>query len=227
VEVSKVQIAQGQKDATAAVLRHVLEASLRLLHPVMPFVTEELWQHVHQQDSIMKAPWPKPTKALMNREVEARFAQLQAVVSAIRNTRSELNVPLASRPPVRLRAKEPAVLKFFEAHQPLLQALTHAGDITVDTRGQRPKHAAATIVDGIEVIVPLEGLIDIQQERGRLQQRVTELTNELSRLELRLRDQQFVQKAPKEVIEQAKSRRTELQDTLKKFSEHLAVLQSM
>ena len=175
----------------------------------------------------MKAAWPQSSKRLIDEDAEALFERFRAVVSAIRNTRAELNVPLESRPPIRLMAKQPTMLKFFDAHRPLLQAMVHAGDITVEAAARRPKHAAAMVVDGLEIIMPLEGLIDVQQERGRLQQRVNELTSELTRLEARLRDAQFTRKAPKDVVAQARSRRTQLRDTLKKFSEHLSVLSSM
>jgi valyl-tRNA synthetase len=215
----------------------VLETSLRLLHPVMPFVTEELWQHLQQQatsnkrqeaqPSIMRALWPKPTKTLVNREAETRFAQLQAVISAIRTTRAELNVPLASKPPVRLAMKDASARSFFEEQRSLLQTIANVSDVFVSAKSERQKDAASSIVDGIEVVVPLAGLIDTAKETQRLQQRVTELTNYLAKTDARLRDPQFTGKAPAEIIEQTKAQRAQTQDTLKKLSEYLTVLQSM
>ena len=223
LEIAKVQ---GQQ---SDLLVHILETSLRLLHPVMPFVTEELWQYLNPaaMKSIMVADWPKANVRLIDEEAEKLFEQFQSVVAAIRNTRAELHVPLDSRPPVHLRTKQPAMQKFFESHQSLMRAIAHLGEVSVAASGQRPKDAAATVVDGIEVLVPLAGLIEPARERDRLQQRIDELTNELSRLEARLRDKRFTQKAPKEVVEQAKSRRVQVQDTLKKFADHLAVIQAM
>ena len=279
LEISKFQLTQGQKppsveeikkrvdailsdkapvvaDARAQtldVLIHVLETSLRLLHPVMPFVTEELWQHLTNSEfgvrsseskskerstpnselptpnsqSIMLASWPKASAKLIDEEAEEYMARFQAVVGAIRNTRAELNLPLDSRPTVRLVSKQPKVRQFLDTHRPLLQALAQVGDTAVESAAQRPKDAAAMVVDGIEVLIPLAGLIDTQKERARLQQRVDELTKQLAQTEARLNDKQFTGRAPKEVVEQTKARRTEIQDTLKKFSDHLAVLQSM
>ena len=258
LEISKFQLAQSQKpvsmeeikrrvdavlnDKTAAVadartqtlaiLAHVLETSLRLLHPVMPFVTEELWQHVQGQGpsdaaSIMTAAWPKASSKLVDEEAEADMGRLQAVVGAIRNTRAELNLPLDSRPAIRLVTKQPKVRQFFDAHRPLVQALTQAGDTAVESSAQRPKDAAAMVVDGVEILMPLAGLIDTQKERARLQQRVEELTKHLAGIEARLKDKQFTAKAPAEVVEQTKTKRAEVQETLKKFSDHLAVLQAM
>jgi valyl-tRNA synthetase len=271
VEVSKIQLARGSEPKAVAhhpepgiqshlsqplaILVHVLETSLRLLHPIMPFITEELWQHLrsvefgmrnaesrpmitphaarrtpHLQDgpsSIMVAPWPKPAQRLIDEEAEAHFERFKAVITAIRNTRAELNVPLESRPLVRLVTKQPKVREFFDAHRPLMQTMAQVGDIIVEPIGQRPKDAAAMVVDGIEVLVPLAGLIDPQQERVRLQQCVDELTKQFSQLDVRLRDKQFTDKAPKDVVAQTKERRAQVRETLKRFSEHLSVLSSL
>ena len=117
--------------------------------------------------------------------------------------------------------------KFFETHRPLVQVLAGTGEVHVEATRQRIKHAAATVVDGIEVLIPLEGIIDPAKERGRLEQRVNELTNHIKRLEAQLANKQFTEKAPKEVVEQTKASLTQARETLKKSSEHLAVLQSM
>jgi valyl-tRNA synthetase len=209
-------------------LIHVLEMSLRLLHPVMPFVTEELWQRLQPRvGSIMVAAWPTPSKRLIDDDAEELIEQFKAVVTAIRNTRSELNVPLGSRPPIHLASAKPAVRAFFESHRALLQTLAHAGEVRVSAGRQRLQQAAATVVDGIEVLIPLVGLIDAAQERQRLQQRVDELTKQLSQLDQRLHDAQFTTKAPQDILEQTKTRRAQVRETLKKFSDHLAAIQSM
>jgi len=229
LEIAKVQLAQ-KTGQTAQVLLRVLEASLRLLHPVMPFITEELWQrlpHEKSTRSIMVASWPKPDKKLTDAEAERLVERFQGVVGAIRNTKAELNVPLDRKPPIRLSTAQAGLRTFFEAHRPLLQALAGASDVRIEATRQRLKHAAATVVDGIEVLIPLEGIIDPAKERERLTQRVSELTSHVRRLEGRLADKQFTQKAPKEVVEQTKISLTQARETLKKSSEHLAVLQSM
>jgi len=232
LETSK-HVAPSNRATTQAILLHVLEVSLRLLHPIMPFVTEELWQKLQDVSgqrssvSIMRAQWPKPSKGLIDENVERLFERFQAVVTTVRNTRAELNIPLESRPPVRLASKEAAVRQFFEEHRPLFQAMAQVGDVTVHLAGTRPKDAAVAVVDGIEVLLPLAGLIDVAKERARLQQKVDELTAHIGRLDARLRDRQFTEKAPKDIIEQTHASRSQAQDTLKKLTEHLAVVQSM
>ncbi|MBI3087620.1 MAG: valine--tRNA ligase [Candidatus Omnitrophica bacterium] len=228
VEVSKVR--SQKSEVQLAVLAHVLETALRLLHPVMPFVTEELWQHVKPAGSpasIMTAPWPKAEKRWLDAEAEEQFALFKAVVTAIRNTKAELNVPLETKPPVQLSTKREAVRRFFEDQRPFLQVLAQVGDVTVGEGLMKPRDASATVVDGIEVIVPLSGLIDAAKERRRIQARVQELTEELGRLDVRLKDRQFTQRAPEDVVNQAKQRREQVTETLQKFTGHLQLLESL
>jgi len=272
VEVSKVQLtqegsrlkAQGSRGEllasslqppassqpatqTLAILVHVLETSLRLLHPIMPFVTEELWQHLkglkaqgsrleaskppasslQPPASIMVAPWPKASKRWFDQDAEVKFELFQSVVTAIRNTKQELNVPSETRPPVQLSTKRRQVREFFEEQRPFVQALAQVGEVTVGEAITRSRDAAATVVDGIEVIVPLSGLIDVARERQRVQTHVQELSEELARLEAKLKDRQFIQRAPEDVVAQTKARRTQVTETLKKFTSHLHLLESL
>ncbi|MBI3996470.1 MAG: valine--tRNA ligase [Candidatus Omnitrophica bacterium] len=242
LEIAKVQLqhqapSTKQQETTKAILVHVLETGLRLLHPVMPFVTEELWQqlqhtahstqHTDKAVSIMKAAWPKPDKKLIDDEAESQFERFTAVVGAIRTTRAELNVPPDRKPPVHLITQHAALRSFFESQQSLLKTLAGVGEVHVAAKAQKPKDAASAVVDGIEVILPLAGLIDVDKERARKQQQVEELTKHLQQAEARLKDRHFTEKAPAEVVQGARDRKTQLEETLKKTAEHLAVLQAM
>jgi valyl-tRNA synthetase len=232
VEIAKVQMPQSAeaKATTLAIMHKVLETGLRLLHPVMPFVTEELWQHLRPSDagpSIMKAPWPKAAKKLTDDEAEAQFARFAAVVGAIRTMRAELNVPPDRKPPVHLITPQAAVRQFFESQQPLLQALAGVAEVHVAAQAQKPKDAATAVVEGIEVILPLAGLIDVAKERERKQQRVAELTKHLQQAEARLKDSDFTDKAPAEIVQGARERKQQLEEDLKKTAAQLTVLQAM
>ena len=262
VELSKIQLAASSKlqapgsadslqpaacSQTVGILVSVLETSLRLLHPIMPFVTEELWQHLNRPQasglrlhtgepvagslqpgaSVMVAPWPKANKRWFDASAEAHLELFKAVVTAIRNTKQELNVPTDTRPPVQLSAKRPDVRLFLEDQRPFVQALAQVGEVTVGEAIAKRRGAAATVVDGIEVVVPLAGLIDVNRERQRIQTRVAELTDELARLNAKLKDRQFVQRAPQEVVAQTKQRRGQVAETLKKFTSHLHLLESL
>ena len=196
----------------------------------MPFVTEELWQQVKPKDSaasIMVAAWPEADKKLINAEAEKQFASFQAVVTAIRTTRAELNVPVDRKPSVHLIAKDAGVRSFFKAHGLWLQALAQVSEVAVSEQGEKQKDTASAVVDGVEVLLPLAGLIDKEKETQRLKQRVAELARWLESTSKRLNDPQFTGKAPAEVIEQTKAQQAQNQETLKKLNEYLSVLQAM
>ena len=244
LEITKISDGETE-DQRLAILTHVLETGLRLLHPIMPFVTEELWQHLTALEarglrlevtarraapratSIMVAPWPNASKRLVNPEAERWFEQFRSVVVTIRNLRAELNIPLDSRPAVHLVTAQAPAREFFGQHQRLLQALARVGGIRVDGAIKRPRDAAAAVVDGIQIFVPLGGLIDVARERNRLSQRVGDLEQDLSRQQTRLRDPQFVEKAPKDVVEQARQREAQTRQTLEQLRRHLDVLRAM
>lgn len=229
LEIAKIQLQDtATRVWTNIQLRYLLETSLRLLHPIMPFVTEELWQHLEDsRSSLMIAKWPTVQKAAIDANTEADFELVQSIVTAIRNTKAELNVPVESRPSVLLTSKRHVTDKLLEANRLLIQTAAHVGEITIGPIRTRPKDAAAAMVDGVEVLIPLAGLIDVKKECRRLEQKVEETQYQLTQIEVRFKDTQFTQKAPAEVIEQTRLRQAQLQDTLKKFSSHLTVLRSM
>ena len=235
LEIAKIQLQTSDiGHRTSDMLIHVLETSLRLLHPIMPFITEEIWQHLTPVDSpqsivhsIMKAPWPQAVNKLIDEEAETLFEQFQAVTVAIRNTKAELNVPLKTRPAVHLASGKAAVRAFFEQHQHLLKTLAAAGDIRVAASRAGVTQAAATVVDGVEVLIPLAGLVDPQKEQARLQQKIDELTRYIRQTDSRLKDAQFVAKAPADVVEQTKTKLAQAEDTRKKLTDLLALVQSM
>ena len=204
---------------------------MRLLHPFMPFVTEELWQQLKpagSKPSIMVSAWPAPDKQLMDTKAEVQFEHFKAVVTSIRTTRAELNVPSDRKTPtVWLISKDAATRRFFGEHQNWLQSLAQVSAVSVLEDFQRQRDATTAVVNGVEVVIPLGGLIDVQKETKRLQQKVTELSGYVERTTARLHDKQFTEKAPAEVIEQSRKQLNQAQDTLKKLSEYLAVLQSM
>ena len=240
LEIAKVQLAQtaDSRQQTADLLVYVLEASLRLLHPIMPFVTEELWQHLwdggqgrsvpaNAPHSIMVAEWPKVNRKLIDEEAEALFEQFKAVVGAIRNTRAELNVPNDRKTPVVLLiSKNPSIRCFLDKHKALLQTLAvSTAAVLKPEEFKIQKDAIVAIVSNVEVVIPLGGFMD-DKARQRLQQRVEELTKHLAQTDARLQDPQFTDKAPADIVEQNKQRRQELQETLTRFSNYLAALQS-
>ncbi len=237
IEIAKVQSREGDEAQTQRVLFFVLENIYRLLHPFMPFVTEVLWQQVQGQDaetafsstnpSIMTAEWPKAHSAWMDEVAEAQLESFKKVIVSIRNTKAELNVGRDKKPSILLRTENEDMASFLTQQIPLLQSLAQVGEVTVDAKADRPEASAASVVDGIEVFVLLAGLIDVSAERERIHGRVVELTQVLQGMEKRLNNKQFVDKAPDEVVAEARSKKAQVQETLQKFEAHLKVLETL
>ena len=232
LEIAKVQISQDKAETTLRVLWHALDAALRLLHPIMPFVTEELWQRIGElagqpaeKQTIMRAEWPKQDSYDDDPAAETEMETLQAIVSAVRAMRSELHVPADSRPDLYLATPNAQAATAATNQESLLRALTQSGKVHVDA--QRPKDAAAAVVHGVEVLLPLAGLVDAAQERVRLSQRVDQLAKQLAGTEARLGNNEFTSKAPPEILEGAKAQQRELVDALKKTRAYLATVEAM
>jgi valyl-tRNA synthetase len=216
LEWSKLTLYRGTDAArrarTQAVLVMVLEETLRLLHPVMPFLTEEVWQRLPRgrrpAASIMIARYPRSRRRDIDPGAEAAMAFLMAVVTAVRNVRSEMQIPPARLLRVVLRPAGAAQSALLAAETAALGTLARA-EIEVAPDAARPARAALAVVDGCEVYVPLEGVIDLAAERHRLGRERARAAEELARLEAKLARAEFRERAPAEVVAREEARRSE------------------
>jgi valyl-tRNA synthetase len=211
VEMAKVRLRDGDS-SPLPVLVHVLDSSLRLLHPYMPYVTEEIWQalagHLPDRDAeaLIVARYPQPDPAWYDDEAEAQAEAVIEVVRAIRNIRSERRVEPARfvEAHVQARRLRPAL----EASRPLIATLARAEPLHIvgeETRLPSENVATAVLADG-RVALPLAGLFDLEAERSRLSRQIDELEGEVGRLEARLADERFRTRAPAAVVRQEEER---------------------
>ncbi|MBI1298755.1 valine--tRNA ligase [bacterium] len=215
IEATKTRL-YGDDEAAAQtarqVLAHVLEQSLRLLHPYMPFVTEAIWGHLpHMKthgESLMTSRWPAQNDWIDERSEES-FARLQEIIRAIRNVRSEYNVEPSRRISAIFGAD--GHLGLLQQNQELLisQARLSEGIIIAET-SSAPEKAVALAAGGVNVYLPLAGMVDLAAERQRLQKEVENVDNQLQRAEKLLSNQGFVAKAPPEVVQREQEKITEL-----------------
>ncbi|MCB0116389.1 MAG: class I tRNA ligase family protein, partial [Caldilineaceae bacterium] len=204
-------------DATAAqtarqVLAHVLEQSLRLLHPYMPYVTEAIWGHLPNMklhgESLMTSRWPSKSEWL-DADSEDAFARLQEIIRAIRNVRSEYNVEPSRRITAVFSAD--GHLGLLQQNQDLLVSQARlSDDITVAAGAAAPEKAVALVAGGVNVYLPLAGMVDLDAERQRLQKELDNVDNQLQRSEKLLANQGFVAKAPAEIIQREEDKIAEL-----------------
>ncbi len=198
----------------------VLDGILRLLHPFMPFMTEEVWQALpHEGELLATAAWPKAKKAWFDADAERQVAFLQALVVAVRNLRVEAKIAPGKAVPVVVRGTA-AQLELVERLKDQLEPLARIETLTVARDGQRPSVAASTVVDGAEVFLPLEGLVNVDEERARLAKEAGRLLEDLENVKKKLRNQDFLAKAKTEVVERERTR-------LARLEEHLEKLQRM
>ena len=200
-----------------AVLREALDVSLRLLHPIIPFITEELWLRLpnRQAESVMIAAWPEPRPDWEDEEVEAQLAVLQEMLGAIRNIRSEYNVAHGQTIDVRVRSAGEALRRAVEAAGESARKLGGIADLSFDGESTEIG-ATAVLTSGAEIFVPLEGLVDLDRERERLDKQAAELQQLVQRSERRLASEDFVRKAPNEVVQQARDKLEGLREQLER-----------
>lgn len=230
LEIAKVQIQTGgaaQQRGTRRTLIRVLEAILRLAHPVIPFITEELWQKVapvagKTGESVSVAPYPAPNPDNVSREAEAWMARLKAVVDACRNLRGEMNVS----PSTRLPAYVVGDAVFIREAAPVLQALAKLSEVRVfddeASWAAAAKAAPVAVVGDARLCLYME--IDVAAEKARLTKEAARLEGELAKAKGKLANEAFVAKAPPAVIEQEKKRIAEFTATLEKIRAQLARL---
>ena len=226
LEIVKTRLTEA-KDAPEtragqAVLVHVLEQALRLLHPFMPFITEELWQRLpHQGESIMTAPWPQPNPALDAAEASEAMDCLMEIIREVRNIRSAYNVSPALKVPLVLRVPQRKEEAIVAEGQEYLTSLARLSRLHVSPDAAKPDLSATAVVKGVEIFVPLEEVIDLRAERERLSKDLGKLDQGLERIVKKLRNEEFVRKAPPAVVEKEKASRAELMEMRERLRENL------
>lgn len=188
------------------VLGYVLEGTLRLLHPFMPFITEEIWQHIpHEGISIMVSQWPgndeKALSQLINDGDEAAMTAIMESIKTIRALRLEVNAAPGKKSEVILNFTDESLRQVFADNEGYLTVLAAAEPVTMLAAGSdKPENAMTGVVNGVEIYLPLKGLIDVDKEVARLNKEMATLEKEVSRLEKKLGNQGFLAKAPAEVV---------------------------
>lgn len=204
------------KRVTCSVLTYVLDQSLRLLHPFMPFVTEEIWQHLPTEGrSITVAEWPKPSAQWEAPEAVRDMQVLIEIIRSVRNIRAEMEVPVKQQVELLIRA-DAEVLSAIRHNEAAIRRLCGAERVTVGEDVTRPDKAMTAVVTGAEVFVPLAGLIDIDQTIARLEAELKKLDAEVTRVEKKLSNQGFVTKAPQHVVEEERRKGEEYREKREK-----------
>jgi valyl-tRNA synthetase len=199
----------------------VLETTLRLLHPFMPFITEEIWQRLPEHgESIMLAPYPKVARGQADAAAERDMAVVMDVVTAMRNIRGEMRISPATTLTVTVRpAPEHAAV--IGASSALIESLARV-QLSIDPAALRPAGSALAVVRGSEIYVSLEGVVDVAAERARLDKEIRKVTEAVGFLEGKLARPEFVERAPAEIVDKERQRLAEQQAVREKLEASLA-----
>ena len=213
------------KTVVISVLNHTLITLLQLLHPIMPFITEEIYQHLPgHEETIMRSAWPTVRDELDFPKERDHVEALMDAVRAIRNLRADMNVPPAARPQMTIVTSE-AHRAVFESTLALLPRLAGAGERTVQTdKTGIATDAVSAVTSLCEIYIPLAELVDVEKERARLEKERERLLAEIARADGKLNNPGFTDKAPENVVEGVRKQRQENEEILQKVEERLSVL---
>ena len=219
VELAKNRLYQGEEEVKSAVLTRAIllfGEMLKLVHPFMPYITEEIWQLLDERkagESITIAPFPKFDAGLIDEKAEQEIEFVQDVVTAIRNIRGEMNISPAK--PIKVYLKSDQLT---EEQQRYIKSLVRVEELFVESNIQKPKASASAVVKGCDIFIPLEGLIDLDVERQRIEKEITRLTGSLEGVKRKLSNESFVAKAPANVIENERTKLADWENALVKLN---------
>ncbi len=213
------------KAKTQSVLAYVLDRTLRLIHPFMPFITEEIWQHLpHEGDTITLAEWPKYETSLEQPQAVAEMNLLMDVIRAVRNVRAEVNVPMSKKVELIIKASSEETLSIITKNENYIGRFCNTSSFEAGLEPSTPDKVMSAVITGAELLLPLAGLIDIDQEIIRLEKEVELLNSEVERVEKKLGNQGFVAKAPAKVIEEERAKQADYSAKREKVLARIAEL---
>ncbi|HAA90791.1 MAG TPA: valine--tRNA ligase [Peptococcaceae bacterium] len=212
--------------AAQYVLWYVLLHTLELLHPFMPFITEEIWQHLpHSGESIAIASWPTPRQKFHAPEAERKMEFLMEVIRAVRSLRRELNLPPTKLVNCILVTDEERWSGLLQEYGGYLKDLAGVEDFRIlETGGEKPSQALTAVVRGVEIYLPLAGLVDLDKEIQRLEKEFRTLENELKKVRAKLGNEKFLAKAPPEIVEKERAKEEELEKKREAIARRLVAL---
>ncbi len=229
IEISKIALYggdQGAKSRTRHVLTYVLDQCLRMLHPFIPYVTEEIWQHIpHSGQALIIARWPEADEAWFDQGAEDAMALLMELIRGIRNIRAEYKVEPLRRIAATIEAGSQAAV--LDTQRELFTRLANIDPealVITERLDGTPKQAASVTVSGVTAFLPLAGLVDIGAERARLEREIERTAGQIRRSEQLLRNDGFTQNAPPEVVQRERNKLEELRASLRALEDRIKML---
>jgi valyl-tRNA synthetase len=228
LELIKPLINQKDQETTkniCSVTVLTLKTLLKLLHPFIPFITEDLYQRLpHKDKSISISSWPKQEKGFTEKNIEKEFILLKEVINALRNIRGEMGISPKRRAPVIITSTQSTNLDWISPYEIYIKELGKVETLTTGANIQKPPFSASWVVGEMEIYVPLKDLIDIKVEKERLLKEIQKLEKEIFSLDKKLSNEKFLQKAQTEVVEYTTEKQAEFISKIEKLRKILTTI---
>ncbi|WP_096551362.1 valine--tRNA ligase [Ureibacillus thermosphaericus] len=216
---------EAAKLTTRSVLAYVLDNTMRLLHPMMPFITEEIWQHLpHEGESITVAEWPKVRPEFNFKEESNHMKLLMDIIRSVRNIRAEVNTPISKKVPLFIKAKDAETVKILEDNKAYIEKFCNPEQLVIGEQVATPEKSMTAVVTGAELFLPLAGLINLEEEIARLEKELDKWAKEVKLVSGKLSNENFVKKAPEALVAKEREKLADYQekyDTVKKRLDEL------
>ena len=231
IEMSKETLAgndEAAKLTTRSILVYVLDQTLRLLHPIMPFVTEEIWQSVpHIGDSLVVASYPVVQESQMDEAAAEKMEFLMDFIRSVRTSRNEMNTPLSKPIAIVAKTSNEDIQAILSENESYIARFCNPESFEYGLEVEAPSHAVTSVISGAEIYLPLAGLINIDDEIARLEKEAAKLQDEVNRVEKKLSNEKFVAKAPEAVVEAERAKGKEYADQRQAVLERIATLKTL
>lgn len=231
IEMSKETLAgndEAAKLTTRSILVYVLDQTLRLLHPIMPFVTEEIWQSVpHIGDSLVVASYPVVQESQMDEAAAEKMEFLMDFIRSVRTSRNEMNTPLSKPIAIIAKTSNADIQAILSENESYIARFCNPESFEYGLEVEAPSHAVTSVISGAEIYLPLAGLINIDDEIARLEKEAAKLQDEVNRVEKKLSNEKFVAKAPEAVVEAERAKGKEYADQRQAVLERIATLKTL
>ncbi|EOA3392286.1 valine--tRNA ligase [Enterococcus hirae] len=216
------------KQTTQSILVHTLDQILRLLHPIMPFVTEEIWQHIpHQGTSLVVADYPVVHPEFNDETASKGMEVLKELIRSVRNIRSEVNTPLSKPITLMIKINDPKIGQFLTENTSYIERFCNPEELTISSEIVAPDLAMSAVLTGAEIFLPLAGLINIEEEIKRLEKELSKWTDEVKRVQGKLGNERFVANAPAEVVEAERAKEKDYLDKQAAVTERIRSLRTI
>ena len=214
-----------EKQTAQYVLWLILENTLKLLHPFMPFITEEIWQKLpHKGDSIMVSPWPQYKKEYVNKDVEEKMNKIMNIIKTIRNIKSDMNIPYSKKVDLVLNITEKDKLELVNENVNYIKTMIKIKSLKIGIDLEKPAHSATGVLEGIEIFIPLKDIINISEEIVRLEKKLKKVGKDLDIAFRKINNTDFLSKAPEDVIKKEREKLNGLRDIKERLENNLKTI---